>query len=161
MVPPSRMDGSKPPDWTGFRENENDFPEQVELFSSDSDDIWPSEEAEVAALRNQQIGHFTAENWNNSINQQINNVRREHRRDRTVRIAESYNFEFNAREQREQIIRIRRYQQMRREIRSINNMSNPSNDDINDLRDLLQSSQNLYSQIGEHIRRRMGFGFRY
>jgi hypothetical protein len=161
MVAPSKMDGSKPPDWTGFPENENDFPEQVELSDSDSDNIWPSEDYFIEALRNQQISHFTARNWNESINNQMNIVRREHRRDRSVRIAESRNFEHMAREQREQSIRIRRYQRMRSEIVSINRMSNPAKEDIDDLRDLLQSSTTLYSQIGEHIRKRREFGFRY
>ena len=160
MVAPSRMDGSKPPDWTGFPENE-DFPEHIELSDSDSDDIWPSEDYEIDALRSQIIPHFTARDWNEPIIQQMNIVRREHRRNRTVRIAESYNFEHMAREQREQSIRIRRYQRMRSEIVSINRMSNPTPEDIGDLRDLLQSSNTLYSQIGEHIRRRRAFGFRY
>lgn len=150
---PSRMDGSKPPDWTGFPDpSPNQNIEQIELTDSDSDGIWTEANYHIRALQNNQIGDPVFGAYNEDINRQISLIRQGARTDAMIQQVEREHTELLNREDREQNIRIRRYQRMRREINTINRMSNPSTDDINDLRDLLQSSQNLYNQIGEHIR---------
>ena len=152
MVAPSRMDGSKPPDWTGFPENEDDFPEQVELSDSDSDSAWPPANYYIDALREQLVVGPGSQDWNRSINQQIRIIRNEHQRDLRVRDAEYRDSALIRREQREQDIRIRRYNDMQSEIISINALSNPTEEDIGDLNDLYASSDNLQAQIREFIR---------
>lgn len=155
---PSRMDGSKPPDWTGMPDPSlNQNIEQIELDDSDSDGIWSEANYHIRALQNDQIHDRLFRAHNESINREISLIRQGARTDAMIQQVEREHTELLNRENREQNIRIRRYQEMRREIRTINGMSNPSTDDINDLRDLLQSSQSLYNQIGEHIRNQ----FRY
>lgn len=152
---PSRMDGSKPPDWTGWPPSDNDLPEQNELSDSDSEGLWPDQQAHLDALLERHIpGDDSA--WGRRHNREIRTLVRQvdesHRRDSNLRRAEREQYAREEREQREQQIRLRRYNDMQREIISINGMSNPTQDDINDLNDLILSSENLQEQITEYIR---------
>ena len=115
----------------------------------------------IEALRDSQVSHPTARRWNRSINREIRQIRQLRRA--FMQNADA-DIEFSAsqqRKQQEQQIRIRRYKRMRWEINQIMDMSNPEPEDINDLRDYIRNAENLYRQIGEHIRTRRQLGFKY
>ena len=131
---PSRMDGSKPPDWEGFPPNPLDIPE-VEIISDSEESIW--------GLTNP-LQHSPT-----FIQQEL----------RERRIEE--NLEHRNRADRRQRERERRALRTIRQIRLLNEVGEEANDDNynwdfhNDqMADLLIMRDNLIRQIVMHRRRR-------
>lgn len=154
---PSKMDGSKPPDWIDGLPPNMDIPE-VEILS-DSDDssegLWPQQQealTNLLALQTPGDTSIRGRRHNRQIQHQIHILRQGFNRDSELRSAEREHYALRERERREQQIRLRRYNTMQQEIISINGMLHQTQEDVNDLNDLYLSSDNLQAQINEYIR---------